>query len=135
MIRRAVAVTALAGLGFGLAGCAGYRVERNGKDAGKAICDMKSASNPDQLQRAYNRYTRNADKATKITGRRVGEDVQDIDNNLNDLKTHVTNKQKSLAQQDVAVIQRNTEQVAKNSTGLTKRYYEGMDEGLSDCTG
>ncbi len=134
MMRRAVVVMALAALGLGVAGCAGFRVERDGKDVGKAICDIKSADNTNQAQRALSKYQRNADKASRITGRKVGEDVQDIDNNLNDLVTHVSQGNKTLAKQDVAVIQRNVEQVAKNAPDLTKRYYEGVQEGLADCT-
>jgi hypothetical protein len=134
MMRRVVVLTAVGALGLGVAGCAGFRVERNGKDVGQAICDMKTASNANQAQRAFDKYQRNANKAATITGRNVGEDVQDIDNNLNDLKQHVSQGNKTLAKQDVAVIQRNVEQVAKNAPGLTGRFYQGVLEGLGSCT-
>lgn len=135
MMRRALALTAVAALGLGVAGCAGFRVERDGKDVGKAICDIKDANNADQAQRALSKVQRNAEKAKKITGRNVGEDVQDIQNNLNDLVQHASQGNKTLAKQDVAVIQRNVDQAAKNAPDLTKRYYQGVSEGLNDCTG
>ncbi len=131
-VRAAGIVVAVAVLA--LAGCAGLRTERQGRDVGRAICDVKSAGNADQAQRALDRLNRHLDGAQRVTGRPVGQDVRDIDNNLNDLVKHASNGQSALARQDVAAIQRNVEDVIRTAPALTKRFYEGVNEGLGDCT-
>jgi len=121
-------------LGAGVAGCAGLRSERQGRDVGRAICDIKKADNADQAQRALDKFNRRAQKAQRIIGRPITEDVQDIQNNLNDLVTHVSQGNEALAQQDVAVISRNVNTVSKQGPALVKRFYQGVSEGLGDCT-
>ncbi len=133
MARRAAGVVVVA-LVLGVAGCAGLRTERQGRDVGRAICDVKSAGNADQAQRALDRLNRRLDDAQRITGRPVGQDVRGIDNNLNDLVKHASNGQSTLARQDVAAIQRNVEEVIRTAPALTQRFYQGVNEGLGDCT-
>ena len=120
-------------LGAGVAGCAGFRTERQGRDVGRAICDIKQADNADQAQRALDKFNRHAQKAQRIVGRPLSEDVQDIQNNLNDLVTHATQGNDALAQQDIAVISRNVNTVSKQGPELVKRFYQGVSEGLGDC--
>jgi hypothetical protein len=117
-----------------VAGCAGYRTERQGRDVGRAICDVKQADNADQAERALQKLDRRLEKAARITGRPVDEDVRDITENLHDLVEHASNGRDTLAKQDVAVIRRNVQTVVHQAPELTKRYYEGVNEGLADCT-
>jgi len=70
----------------------------------------------------------------RITGRPVSEDVRDIQANILDLIQHVNQRQSTLAKQDVAVIRRNVQTVIQQAPELTKRFYEGVNEGLGDCT-
>jgi hypothetical protein len=121
-------------LGLGVAGCAGFRSERQGRDVGRAICDIKKADNPDQAQRALDKFNRRTQKAQRIIGRPITEDVQDIQNNLNDLVTHASQGNEALAQQDVAVINRNAQRVSSQGPALVQRFYQGVGEGLGDCT-
>jgi hypothetical protein len=134
MMRRSGIVVALVAIVAGVAGCAGYRTERQGRDVGRAICDVKTADNADQAQRAVDKLNRHVDKALRIVGRPLNEDVRDYQNNLNDLVQHVSNGQENLAKQDVAVIRRNVSDVIHTAPELTKRFYEGVNEGLGDCT-
>jgi len=121
-------------LGLALAGCAGLRTERQGRDTGRAICDIKSADSADAARQALDKANQHFDKAKTITGRRVDDDVRNVQNNLNDLVNHVGDGQKTLAQQDIAAINRNVQQAVDTTTGLTRRYYQGVAEGLGDCT-
>jgi hypothetical protein len=134
MARRVLVVLAIGVLGAGVAGCAGFRTERQGRDVGRAICDIKGADNADQAQRAVDKLNRHVDKAVRITGRPINEDVRDIQENLSDLAEHASQGQSTLAEQDVAVIQRNVHEVAQNTPALVRRFYEGVGEGLGDCT-
>ena len=134
MRRHRMTIVAVALVVLGVAGCAGFRTERQGRDVGRAVCDIKTASNADQAQRALDKLNRHLDDAQRITGRPVNEDVRDIQNNVNDLVRHASGGQAALARQDVAVIQRNVQDVVNTAPALTKRFYEGVVEGLGDCT-
>ncbi len=115
------------------AGCAGLRTERQGRDVGRAICDVKHAS-PGDVQKELTNLNNKLDNVGRITGRPVEQDVQGIRNNVNDLVNHVSAGNSALAHQDVEAIQRNIQQTVDATSGLTKRYYEGVIEGLGDCT-
>jgi cob(I)alamin adenosyltransferase len=134
MKRLLLVPTVIVVLGVGVAGCAGLRSERQGRDVGRAICDIKKADNADEAQRALDKFNRRAEKAQRIIGRPITEDVKDIQNNLNDLVTHASQNQDNLAQQDVAVIRRNVQTVSNQGPELVRRFYQGVSEGLGDCT-
>jgi hypothetical protein len=133
MTRRIFALFVVAGLVVAVAGCAGFRAERQGRDLGRSICKVKHSSNPDQGTRAMNQLNRDLQRAQQVTGRPVNQDIRDIDRNLSDLQQHAASGQATLAQQDVASIRRNIEQFIDTAPGLTKRFYQGVDEGLGDC--
>ena len=116
------------------AGCAGFRVERDGRKTGDAICDVKNASNADDAKSALADVQKWTEKAVRTTGRPVSEDVRDINENLSDLVTHVQNGNAALRQQDIAVIRRNVQSVIRVTEGRSQRFYQGVDEGLSNCS-
>jgi hypothetical protein len=130
---RKAGIAVVLGLSLALAGCAGLRNERKGKDVGKAICDVKNADNPDQAQRALDKVNRKLNDAQRITGRQVNQDVRDIQNNLNDLARHANNAGNALRQQDISQIRRNVAEVVNQTPDLVRRFYQGMAEGLGDC--
>jgi len=131
---RKAGIAAVLGMALVLAGCAGFRNERKGRDVGRAICDVKNADNADEAQRAVDKLNRKLDDAQRITGRKVQQDVRDIENNVSDLSRHVNNAGNALQQQDIAQIQRNVAEVVQNTPVLVRRFYEGVAEGLGDCT-
>lgn len=131
--RTLASIVLAAAVGGGAAGCAGFRAELNGRDVGRNVCDVKTASNADQAQRAVSRLQRELDQAQRIVGRPVQKDVTDIDKNIADLANHVDDQQSALARQDVAAIRRNVQSVVANAPQLTKQFYEGVVEGLGDC--
>jgi hypothetical protein len=133
-VRRATGAVVALVLLVGLAACAGFRVERDGRKTGDAICDLKDASNRGDAQSALQDAQRWIDKAARITGRPVSRDVRDVSENLSDLAKHVPNGNSALAQQDIAVIRRNVQQIVRVTSGHTQRFYQGLDEGLSNCS-
>jgi hypothetical protein len=133
--RRYLVVGALATFAIATTGCSGIRTERKGLDVGRSICDVKNADNADDAQRALEKLDRQLERAARITGRPVREDVRDITNNLDDLVQHVANGNDALSQQDVAAIRRNVQEVVDTAPGLANRFYEGLSQGLADCAG
>lgn len=115
-----------------LAGCGSYRAERQGKQLGDAICDLKGAS-ADDIQREADKVRREMNDLSRIVGRPVNEDVSDIAENLSDLATHVRNGNDVLAEQDLAVIERNMNAVGLTLSGKAKAAYDGIREGLGGC--
>ncbi len=135
MMKRTATLGALAIVMVGLFGCSNFRVERQGKEVGEGICDLRSATSADDLKSAIDKINNNLADAARIAGRPIKEDLGDIQNNLGDLFDHVPDGQKALSQQDISVIQRNAEEVAKNASGYQQRFWEGVGEGLGDCAG
>jgi peptidoglycan hydrolase CwlO-like protein len=133
--RKWLAVTGAVAVGLlVLGGCAGeLRAERNGKQAGKAICDVKTSGNANEAQRNLNQAQRKMRDLQRTVGRPIDEDVRDINENLSDLVEHVSQGNKALAQQDIAVIERNIHAVSKGLTGKARAAYDGMEEGLAEC--
>lgn len=132
--RRVPVVAAVLATAVLVAGCAGFRVERDGRRTGDALCDLKGATSAQEAQQALADAQKWFDQAVKITGRPVSRDVKDVQNNLNDLVKHATNGNDALKQQDIAAIRRNVQQVIDTTSGHTQRYYQGVDEGLSNCS-
>jgi hypothetical protein len=134
-IRRVTAtVVGVLVVGGVVAGCAGFRVERDGRKTGDAICDLRNASSAEEAQSALADAQKWIDKAAKITGRPVDEDVDDIQENLADLAGHVADGNDALVQQDLAVIQRNVQSIEGTTSNRVQRFYQGLDQGLSNCS-
>ena len=77
MTRRMTLVTiGLLALGPLLLGaCGEIRAERQGKQAGEAICDIKGADDAEDAQRQLAQAQRQVDDLQRIVGRPVAEDV------------------------------------------------------------
>jgi len=113
-------------------GCAGFRAERHGKDVGEAICDLEGADTPEEAGEAATDALAELEDAIRIVGRPVSEDVDDIQENLDDLTKHVG--QPALIEQDLAAIRRNVNAATAVADHSTQRFYEGVEEGLAECT-
>jgi septal ring-binding cell division protein DamX len=116
------------------AGCAEYRIERNGKDAGEALCDLKDADSQEEVDAAMDDVQKEIDDAQRIVGRPVSEDVDDIEENVADLAAHNIDDQEVLAEQDIAAIRRNVEAATSRSRAAVERFYQGVVQGLGDCS-
>jgi hypothetical protein len=133
-LRRVTTLVSVVVLAAALTACAGFRVERDGRKTGDAICDLHDATSASDAQSALADAQHWLDKAKTVTGRPVGRDVRDVNENLSDLAQHAANGNSTLARQDVAVIRRNVQSIVRVTSGHTQRFFQGLDEGLSNCS-
>ncbi len=133
--RKPLAVVGAAAVVIALVGACGgqIRAERNGKKAGQAICDVKTADSADAAQRQVNQAQRKLNDVQRIVGRPINEDLKDINQNMTDLVEHKRQGNSALAQQDISAIQRNVHAVGRTLSGKAKAAYDGMEEGLAEC--
>ena len=133
--RRLSAVVAGLAVGtFVLGACGGeLRAERQGKQVGDAVCDVKDSGSVEDAQRQLDEVERELEDLERIVGRRIDEDVEDIEENLADLVEHVADDDDALRQQDIAVIQRNIYAIGVTLTGKARAAYDGIQEGLAGC--
>jgi anion-transporting ArsA/GET3 family ATPase len=117
-----------------LGACSGQiRAERQGKQVGQAICDVKQADDPDEARRQLEQAQREMNDLQRIVGRPLEEDIEDIQENLQDLVEHVADGNDALLDQDISVIQRNVDAVRETLTGKGLAAYDGIQQGLGDC--
>jgi hypothetical protein len=116
------------------AGCAEYRIERNGKEVGEALCDLKDADSQEEVDDALAEVEREFEDAQRIVGRPVAEDLDDVEENVADLAAHRIDDQELLAEQDIAAIRRNAEAATSRTRASVERFYEGVVQGLGDCS-
>ena len=70
----------------------------------------------------------------RIVGRPIEEDVDDIQENLNDLRpARGRGRPRVLLDQDIAVIQRNIAAVARTLSGKGEAAYDGIQQALASC--
>jgi len=116
-----------------LTGCGRFRVERQGKDVGEQICDLKDANSAQDAQDIAKKIQEDVADAQRITGNKIDQDVRSISEQLSDLEKHVPDGNSALAQQDISVIQRNLGQAINSTSGHVQRFYQGVSEGLANC--
>jgi hypothetical protein len=133
--RTVAAATAAAALGALVLGACGgeYRAERQGRQLGESICDIKSADDVQEAERQLDQATRDMNDLQRIVGRPIREDVSDIEENLRDLVEHTVDGNSALQEQDIAVIQRNIDAVQRTLDGKAEAAYDGFYDGLNDC--
>jgi light-regulated signal transduction histidine kinase (bacteriophytochrome) len=117
-----------------LGACGGeIRAERQGKQFGDAVCDVRDADDIDEARRQLEQAQREMNDLERIVGRPIEEDVADIEENLDDLVEHIVDDNDALQEQDIAVIQRNLDAIARTLTGKARAAYDGIQQGLADC--
>jgi hypothetical protein len=132
--RRGILVVGLVVGALVLGACGGeFRAERQGRQLGEAICDVRDAGSVEEAQRELDKAQREMNDLERIVGRPLNEDIEDIDENLNDLVAHAVDDNDALLQQDIAVIQRNLHAVGRTLTGKADAAYDGIQEGLGSC--
>ena len=113
----------------GSSGCSTQaRAERKGKAAGDEICKAKNANNANEAQRHLNRANDKLNDLARFTGRDVREDVRDFNRNLNQMSRG------NATEQDVNAIVRSVEDARSSARGNALAAYDGMLEGLADCS-
>ena len=119
---------------FGSACSEKYSAERDGKKLGEAICDLREADNPEDAQEAVDDISEQLDDLGNKFAMYTAEDRADIDNNLADLAEHQAQDQPTLMQQDLAVLERSASNIRDDMNETSAAAWEGVLQGLSDCT-
>jgi hypothetical protein len=135
--RRNLTIAAVLGIATLLvgAGCSQkYSAERDGKKIGEAVCDLKNADSPDEVQAAVDDINEQLNDLGSKTSLYTAEDRARIDENVNDLAEHAAQQNEVLLQQDITVIERNAQQWAEQTNEVASAAWEGVKQGLSDCS-
>jgi len=111
-----------------------YSAESDGKNLGQAICDLREAENQDEAAAALEDVNEQIDDLGSKYALYTAEDRADINNNLADLAEHAIQGQPNLAQQDLAVLERSAKNIAEDVNETARAAWEGLLEGLSECT-
>jgi hypothetical protein len=118
-----------------LAGCSQrYSAERDGKKLGQALCDLKTATTAEDAADAKNDVTNQLNDLGNKYALATAEDRNDIERNLADLAEHTVQGNDTLEQQDLAVLRRSLGNIVEDTDEVAEAAWEGVGEGLSDCT-
>lgn len=109
------------------------RAERDGKEAGEAVCDVKDADDAAEADEARADVVEElGDLADKYL-RFAAEDRADVEENVQDLVEHVAEGDEVLARQDVAVIARSIEHIEDDLGDASQVAASGFRQGIDDC--
>jgi hypothetical protein len=131
--RRLAALALAAGLVLAPACAKKYAAEKDGKDVGQAICDVKNADSKQEAADALAQVEKHLDDVTENYATFTAEDRADIREQLSDLAKHQGDD--LLAQQDLTVIRRSLENIRQDLGDAGKAALDGFFEGLDDCAG
>lgn len=110
-----------------------YAAEKDGKDAGQSLCDVKQADTPEEAQSAAADLKKQLDDINENYLSFTAEDRKDIEEQLSDLIQHRGDD--LLAQQDLAVLRRSLENIKNDLGEAGQATIDGFFEGLDDCDG
>jgi uncharacterized protein YicC (UPF0701 family) len=114
-------------------GCAQkYRAEQDGQDVGEALCDLREADEGEAPQ-ALADLEAEIDDVAEEYAVFTAEDRADITENVSDLAEHVSNGDTTLAQQDLAVIQRSLDNISDDVSDTAHAAIDGVLQGVDDC--
>jgi len=128
-----VCIAALVLLGLATGCSQKYSAERDGKKAGKAMCDVRGADDADQANAAADDVRKELDDLASKYALFTAEDRNDIENNLADLAEHAIQGNDLLINQDLAVLQRSADNIRNDTSEVSQAAWDGVLEGLSTC--
>jgi len=109
-----------------------YAAEKDGKDAGEAACDVRTAESG-ELDDAIVDLESQLDDIDENYAVFTAEDRADITEQLSDLAEHVRDDNQLLAQQDLAVLQRSMDNIKDDMSDTARATVDGFFEGLDEC--
>jgi hypothetical protein len=117
------------------AGCSQkYDAERDGKDLGQAVCDLRDASTQEEIDAAVEEVQSQLDEMSSNYTIVTAEDRADIDENLTDFAEHVSQGNDVLIQQDLSVLERSVDNIKDDVNDVSEAAWDGFLQGLSECT-
>lgn len=130
-----VAVCIVAAVALLAAGCSQkYDAERDGKDLGQAVCDLRDATGREEVDAAAAEVNDQLDELSSNYTIVTAEDRADIDENLTDFVEHVMQGNEVLIQQDLSVLERSADNIKDDVNDVSQAAWDGFLQGLSDCT-
>ena len=134
-MRRAISLVIAAALIALLgAGCSQrLRAERDGRDLGESVCDLRDATTADAAQSAVTDIRKQIDDLGGRYGSATAEDRRDIQENLADLKEHAVQGNEVLIEQDLAVLKRSVQNVRGDTDDVQEAAWNGFAEGIQEC--
>ena len=110
-----------------------YQAERDGKDVGEALCDVRDADSQEAVNTAVDDLRNEIDDFSGDYAVLTAEDRADIDENLTDLVEHVIQGDELLVQQDVTVILRSLDNIRDDLGDTGRAAIDGFLQGFDDC--
>ena len=95
---------------------------------------MRQADTPEEAQSAMDEVNKRLDDLGGKFAMYTAEDRADIANNLADLAEHRVQGQPNLMYQDLTVLERSIDNIKSDVNETSRAAWEGVLEGLSDCT-
>jgi hypothetical protein len=115
--------------------CSGkYSAERDGKDLGQSLCDLREATSQEEARDALADVKEQLDDLAGRYTIFTAEDRADIDENLSDFAEHVAQGDDALIQQDLAVMERSADVLRESVNEVSAAAWDGFTQGLADCT-
>lgn len=117
-----------------LSGCTrNQRAERDGKDAGEAICDVHEADDAAEADEAKADALEELGDLADRYLRYTAEDRADVEENVDDLVEHVVEGEEAQARQDIAVIERSLDNIDDDLGDASQAAASGFVQGIDDC--
>jgi hypothetical protein len=110
-----------------------YAAEKDGKDVGQELCDVRDADNAEEAQKAADDLNEEINDVAENYAVFTAEDRADIEENVTDLIEHVRQGNEALAQQDITVIRRSLDNAHEDLGDTGRATIDGVFEGLDDC--
>jgi hypothetical protein len=110
-----------------------YTAERDGKDVGEALCDVRDADGEAELDTAVDDLRNEIDDLAANYAVFTAEDRADIQENLTDLVEHVLQGDELLVQQDITVILRSLDNISDDLGDTGDAAIDGFLQGADDC--
>ena len=110
-----------------------YQAERDGKDIGQSLCDVRDADTPEEAQAALQDFNQQVDDLSADISTFTAEDRADIEEQVSDLVQHVGDD--LLVQQDLTVIRRSLENIKDDLGDSGQAAVDGFFQGIDDCDG
>jgi hypothetical protein len=135
MSAKSVAACTFAAVALLAAGCSQkYDAERDGKDLGEAVCDLRDATTREEVDAAAAEVNDQLDELSSNYTVVTAEDRADIDENVTDFVEHVMQGNELLIQQDLSVLERSADNIKDDVNDVSQAAWDGFLQGLSDCT-
>jgi hypothetical protein len=128
----ALPVAVVAALAVSPACAKKYAAERDGKDVGEALCDVRDAD-AGEVAGEVETFREELGDIAENYATFTAEDRADIDENLDDLAEHVADGDDALINQDLTVIRRSLENIDDDLDDASEAAIDGFLQGLDEC--